>query len=298
MRHALAVAAPALLVVVPLLVAARDAVLARRSDDTPAARVPWASTWSSALLYTLAFNVTFFIQELFLVLPKALTPGLQPTLYHNNHDWDGRHPLAELFQGTGALAILLSAIVCASLVRRARRPAWRVFLIWMAFHGSLQALLQLVVAAVLPASDVGRAFTWLQLGPRARTSIAALALVAVPAVARGTTRRLLTLADGDATAVTTTDRARVTWRLATVPALLAVLPILLYRVPRELPEVVLPPTVVGIVGAAWMQAWSRRAGAVTGRGGSAALPVATPLAAAVLLLAVFHLVLRPGVRFY
>jgi hypothetical protein len=56
------------------------------------------------LLYTLAFNLTFFIQELFLVVPKALTPGLRPTLFHNNHLWQGEHPLASLFQGTGALA--------------------------------------------------------------------------------------------------------------------------------------------------------------------------------------------------
>jgi hypothetical protein len=37
-------------------------------------------TLSSALLYSLAFNLTFFIQELLLVVPKALTPGLHPTL--------------------------------------------------------------------------------------------------------------------------------------------------------------------------------------------------------------------------
>ncbi|WP_157123717.1 hypothetical protein [Allosphingosinicella indica] len=36
----------------------------------------------STLLATLAFNLVFFVQELFLVLPKALTPGLNPTLYH------------------------------------------------------------------------------------------------------------------------------------------------------------------------------------------------------------------------
>src|SRR5262245_10284542 len=69
-----------------------------------------AATWNgrlvltSALACTLAFNLTFFIQELFLVVPKALTPGLSPTLFHNNHTWTGTHPLAELFQGTGALA--------------------------------------------------------------------------------------------------------------------------------------------------------------------------------------------------
>lgn len=41
----------------------------------------WKLTVASALLYTLAFNSIFFTQELFLVLPKALTPGLRPTLF-------------------------------------------------------------------------------------------------------------------------------------------------------------------------------------------------------------------------
>ena len=72
----------------------------------------------SGLLYTLAFNLTFFIQELFLVVPKALTPGLRPTLYHNNHNWEGDHPLERLFQGTGALAIFLTGLVFAWLAQR------------------------------------------------------------------------------------------------------------------------------------------------------------------------------------
>jgi hypothetical protein len=59
----------------------------------------------SSLLYAIAFNLTFFIQELFLVIPKSLTPGLYPTLFHNNHTWTGTNPLQDLLQGTGALAI-------------------------------------------------------------------------------------------------------------------------------------------------------------------------------------------------
>ena len=83
---------------------------ARRSAELPggnlmALRPTWRLPIASALLYTLAYNLTFFIQELFLVVPKALTPGLRPTLFHNNHTWQGDHPLASLFQGTGALAI-------------------------------------------------------------------------------------------------------------------------------------------------------------------------------------------------
>jgi hypothetical protein len=75
-------------------------------------------TINSAVLYAFSFNLIFFVQEFFLVLPKALTPGLRPTLFHNNHTWTGENSVANLFQGTGALAIFLAAIACALLLRR------------------------------------------------------------------------------------------------------------------------------------------------------------------------------------
>lgn len=100
----------------------------------------WRLTATSALLYTLAFNSIFFIQELFLVLPKALTPGLRPTLFHNNHTWEGAHPLASLFQGTGALATFLTAIACVLLLRRGSgRSSMRLFLIsWLSSQSRQQ----------------------------------------------------------------------------------------------------------------------------------------------------------------
>jgi hypothetical protein len=109
----------------------------------------WKLTISSALLYALAFNITFFIQELFLVLPKALTPGLRPTLFHNNHTWEGENPLASLFQGAGALAIFLAGFACALLLRRGseRSTTRQLFLVWMAYNGFFQSLPQVVAAS-------------------------------------------------------------------------------------------------------------------------------------------------------
>src|SRR6202020_3195568 len=99
----------------------------------------WELAITSALLYALAFNLVFFIQELFLVLPKALTPGLRPTLFHNNHRWEGENPLVGLLQGTGALAILITGLICAFLLKRrvGRSSAARLFLVWMIFNGLL-----------------------------------------------------------------------------------------------------------------------------------------------------------------
>ena len=129
------------------------------------ARWRWRWTLMSALLYVFAFNLTFFIQELFLVLPKALTPGLRPTLFHNNHRWEGEHPLASLFQGTGALATLLAGGVCAWLLWRGagKSAAARLFLFWMAYSGIFMALPQVAIGAVSTQSDLGMAMAYLCL---------------------------------------------------------------------------------------------------------------------------------------
>ena len=150
--YVMAAALVLLVIVAPLLVAMRGLVLGRR-EASPAgapARWDWTLTLRSTLLYALAFNLTFFIQELFLVLPKALTPGLRPTLFHNNHRWEGEHPLAGLFQGTGALATVATAIVCLWLLRRdaGRSANTRLFLVWMAYCGLFMAPPQVAIGAL------------------------------------------------------------------------------------------------------------------------------------------------------
>jgi hypothetical protein len=237
-------------------------------------------TICSALLYTLAFNLVFFVQEIFLVLPKAFTPGLRPTLFHNNHTWQGEHPLASLFQGTGALAIFLTALVCAWLLRRPRSATVQLFLIWVAYNGFFQSLPQVILGAFNPRNDVGMAFQYLQLGLGVRTTAAIVALTALPLIAMWLARQVLRLSDN-----------------AILPALLAIPLIILFRVPRDIIEVAVLPAVVTIVGVVWMQVAARwlRAEAPTTEPHYA---VAYPLAAVLLLLLVFQLVLRRGIPFY
>ena len=85
-------------------------------------RVSWDRTLvlGSVLFCALAFNLTFFFQELFLVIPKALLPGVHATLYHNNHDWTGSDPRVELLQGTARARLpIWSSGLCS-------RRCWRV----------------------------------------------------------------------------------------------------------------------------------------------------------------------------
>jgi hypothetical protein len=304
----IAVSTAATLVVGPLLLALVDylrtrsapvSALPSRERAGVRARRNWHLPLTSLLLYTLAFNLTFFIQELFLVVPKALTPGLRPTLFHNNHRWDGEHPLAALFQGTGALATVLSALVCAWILRSIpqRSIALRLFLIWMVYSGLLMALPQVVVGALSPASDVGMAMQYLQLSSAAKTMAALIALAAIPLTALALLKPLLALAPDQNRIATPGARTRFVFQTATLPAFAALPLIVLFRIPREWIEVLMVPLVVTLIGTVWMQAGAWRAVAATASPNGAG-SISWPLAATALLLFVFQVVLRPGVPFF
>jgi hypothetical protein len=300
----LGIAVAVVLVAAPLLLGLAGLSGARRAPAEPAIegtpRWNWRLSISSALLFALAFNLTFFIQELFLVLPKALTPGLRPTLFHNNHDWQGDNPLASLFQGTGALAIFLTGIVCALFLRRTPGHSFtlRLFLIWMTYNGFLQSLPQVLIGAVSPRNDVGMAMDYLGLSATAKTFAALVALAAIPTVALWLRRFLLSLAKDAAEIASARARTRFIFRVATLPALAAILLIIPFRVPRELVEVIMPPVVVTVIGIAWLQAGAWRVSGLAARGNADAASIAYPLGALIALLLIFQLLLRPGVRFY
>jgi hypothetical protein len=253
--------------------------------------------FGSALLYTLAFNLTFFIQELFLVLPKALTPGLHPILYHNNHTWQGSNPLASLLQGTGVLATLLSALLSLLVLRRGSlNPGVRLLLAWLAFSGFFMALPQVVIGAVSARSDVGMAMTYLRRDLPERAGAALAALLLMPIAARAVAGECLGCAPGGAPLASASARLRWILQVAVLPALLAIPMIIPFRVPREIIEVAAVPAVVSILGALLVLAFARQSRSVRSRGAPRA-PIALPLAAAVALLAVFQLLLRRGVPF-
>ena len=102
---------------------------------------------NSAVLYALAFNIIFFIQELFLALGKRWL-GLKAVLYHNNHNWIGEHPMDDLAQGYGAVAIFITGIICLVFARMIRTSKhWiQLFFLWMSFQGFAQSVPQFITA--------------------------------------------------------------------------------------------------------------------------------------------------------
>jgi hypothetical protein len=268
-----------------------------RSEPRPSKQlVTRHATLLSLLTYTLAFNVTFFIQELFLVVPKALTPGLRPTLYHNNHNWEGTHPLESLFQGTGALAILITGIIFAWLAKRGagRTEAKRLFVLWMAYHGLFQSLPQFATASANPGNDTGQALDWFALPASGELVVTILGVAAIVAAGLFMTARFL---EAGPAMDSGRARSRFVFSLTTLPAALAVPILVLFRIPREWVEVVIPTIAVPLIGLIWVQtnAWRTP---VTPRPVTASAGLAVPLTLVVALLAFFQLVLRPGVAFY
>ena len=234
------------------------------------------------------------------MVPKALTPGLRPTLFHNNHHWDGDNPLAALFQGTGALAILVVAIGFAFWLKcqPPRSRVLRLFVIWMIYHGFFESLPQVVVGAIFPQNDVGIAMEFLRLTPAVKSAAALIALAAIASIAICLTRPLLELAEHPGNIETAWRRTHFILRTATLPALVAIPLIILFRVPGTIDQVVIVPVAVTVVGISWIQAGAWRV--TTARLGEAP-PVRSiryPFVAVTIPLLIFHLILRPGIAFF
>lgn len=246
---------------------------------------------SSTLICTLAFNLTFFWQELWLVIPKALTPGLYPTLYHNNHAWSGTSPYVNLLQGTGALATLVSGSLSMLLSCRSRpRGAFlKMLLFWLAFQGLFQALAQVVIGAFMPANDLGMAMAYLKIG-RLNIVVAAMGVLAIAAAGAGLAR-IFPIRNPSPSL-----QRRDAFYYAAIPAFLSVLFTIPFRVPRNAIEVVFVPLLTAIVGSGWMLAMDRCT-TRTSRGLMTRAPLKLPFAALCALLLFFQLVLRRGISF-
>lgn len=246
----------------------------------------------SVVVCTLAFNLTFFWQELWLVIPKAFA-GLAPVLFHNDHDWTVRSPVADLLQGTGALATFSSGLAALAVLLAGKRltPNWRLFAWWMVFQGLFQSLTQVAIGCFIAGNDVGRALGFLGVSATVKSallggSVLAMALVGAMLAAHAPA--------GLARASASSTRALAGALLVTACG--CVLLSVPFREPREWIEVVMIPIVVNVIGTGWVVFGAPRRRSQ--REVVDEIPgVAVPLVALVALLGAFQFVLRPGVHF-
>ncbi|HIE96867.1 MAG: hypothetical protein ABGZ23_25635 [Fuerstiella sp.] len=258
----------------------------------------WSLVINSAVLYALAYNLTFFLQELFLVIPKAVY-GLQPILYHNNHRWLGSDPIENLLQGFGTLAILISGLVFRVVMSRQKDSPGllKLFSIWMVYQGLSQSLHQVATSVLHPNHDVGDALNYLNVGVTLRYVLAIVALGSLVFVGLSLTRPLLDLAPSSLHVETRGARTRFLAQIGTLSALIGTVLIIPFRIPPI--AQIEGPAIVFLMPLFWTSANAWRV--------KDAHPVATtanqkvnwiPVVALIALLAIFRLLLAPGIAFF
>ncbi len=186
---------------------------------------------NSAVLYALAFNIIFFIQELFLALGKRWL-GLKATLYHNNHNWEGNHPMESLAQGYGAASIFVAGLLFLFIAYQTKRSDhWsHVFILWLAFQGLAQSIPQFITGKVAADTDTGQAFTYLGIGEGLGILISIAGIIAMLYLCMLFSKYFLRLAPTVQAVSTASARSGYLFRIAVLASLIGIVLIIPFRI--------------------------------------------------------------------
>jgi hypothetical protein len=253
----------------------------------------WATALNMGVLYALAYNTIFFLQELFLVLGKTWI-GIDAVLYHNNHSYESNDPRAELMQGTGAAGIFLVGLLFLLLERSMKGGGWlRLLSLWLAMNGLLQSLPQFATSMMAPDTDTGQSLTYLGLNSGLAgylVSISSFLLIFLLLIYFG--RRTLRFAPlGESIR----DRALYARQAILFGMLIGTVLIVPFRIPPF--DRILSAVFLLLLTAPVMMAFSWQKGVVTTNSEVNQKFFWLPMALLILLLLFFQLVLVPGVVF-
>ncbi|WP_147296630.1 hypothetical protein [Flagellimonas nanhaiensis] len=253
---------------------------------------------NSAVLYALTYNLIFFLQEVFLVLGKKVL-GLESYLYHNNHTWEGEHPMMYLMQGSGALAIFLIGLICLviySFIKNSQ-SIWKLLVLWLAFHGLVQSIPQVTVAYLAPSTDVGEALVgYLNLSQPLLIALALICIFTTPMLNIMFSRLLLEFAPKDVDLNNPKARFRYIRFIAVGAALVGGLLIVPFRVPPI--RQAITPFIVFVYSIPWIWSSVNVTKHVKHTPNRIDEKIYwAPIALLILLLIFFQLVLAPGVEF-
>lgn len=155
-------------------------IFRNRSKEVIKKKYNAKTVFQMAIQYVIAYNLIFFIQELFLAWGKNWI-GLTSYLYHNNHGWVGDDHREALLQGSGAIAIFIIGLLMVGIYLVLRKRALNIWtktmILWLALHGLMQSLPQITTAFVAKNTDVGQAFDYLNVDGLTGFAIALLSVL-------------------------------------------------------------------------------------------------------------------------
>lgn len=222
---------PLLLLLIPIIWGVYGFISTKGQPKSKISYPGFALILNSAILYALAFNIIFFIQELFLALGKRWL-GLKAVLYHNNHNWYGSHPMEGLAQGYGAFAIFITAIICLIIARTMKdsRHWIHLFFIWMSFEGFAQSVPQFITAFMAPDTDTGQAFTYLGLSQTTGWIIAFAGIIFMLVIGTLFAKFLLQLAPSTVFTENAKARFGYLFRIALLASVIGIILIIPFRI--------------------------------------------------------------------
>ena len=272
----------------------------RRYKETSGSETPahYKTMINSAVLFALAFNVIFCLQEIFLVLGKKAI-GLQAFLYHNNHIWVGEHPMASLMQGSGALAIFIFGLLFLLLFRFIRNSGsiWKLFVLWLAFHGLIQSIPQVMIGYLSPNTDVGQALVgYLNLSEPLLIFLAITSATAMALLSIWFGKYLLEFAPVDINLNNPKEKFKYIRYIAVGAAIIGSILVVPFRIPPMGQAVA--PFAVTVFSVPWI--WAAAAVSKPGKAVPNSLNEKiywSPVVILILVLIFFRLVLAPGVEF-
>lgn len=289
---------PFLLLVVPLIWGSYGFFKTRSESNTTLAtdrRSAAVLIINSAVLYALAFNIIFFIQELFLALGKRWL-GLKATLYHNNHNWEGSHPMESLAQGYGAAAIFVTGLICLFFANSTKQSShWtHLFILWLAFQGLSQSIPQFITAKVAADTDTGQAFTYLGIGDGLGIVISITGIVAMLYVSSLFSNYLLRLSPSIDLISTASGRFGYLFRIAILASIVGVILILPFRIMPW--ERAMAPVMVTLISVpmVFAHAWKAKILNTINSDVNKKI-VIVPIILLLILLLIFQLILAKGV---
>lgn len=289
---------PFLLLIVPLLWGIYGYTSTRTSSlKTTSEGKSWVLILNSSLLYALSFNIIFFFQELALALGKRWL-GLKAYLYHNNHNWEGEHPMQALAQGYGAITIFILGVVFyfASLNLNKSSSSWRLFILWLSFQGFSQSIPQFISASTEKSTDTGQAFTYLGLPDEVGLLMAVTGIILSLWLGYRFCQMFLSLSDDTDVIKNSEARGIYIRNIVLWPAIIGAVLTIPFRVMPW--SRAASPFMLALISIPMILASARRMRLTTVIETSASKKILiAPVVALVVLLLVFQLVLAKGVPF-
>lgn len=252
---------------------------------------------NSAVLYALAYNLIYFVQELFLALGKHWI-GLKAYLYHNNHNWEGSDPRDALMQGLGALSIfILGALLLLIFFKIRHASKWTsLFILWLAHNGLIQSLPQLSSVPMGRDTDVGQSITYLQLGESMEFLLCYLSVLMIIALSYGFSKWFLSFTPAEIDLSRIHTRFRSIFLIVVLPALIGTVIIFPYKIfPIDryfMAPSLLLVSIPAIFGFSWLIKKTKRIGSEANE-----RILIMPIVLSLLLLLFFQFILAPGIVF-